>query len=202
MCPENVDTTRASSQPASGRCAGFQLASGRSAGFQPATPGMALSAGKMPALHRAIRRVFPQPLMAARQTAKTAPIRRHLLPIILVMFAVRVSLWAQAPGDVVRLSPKIDNIVPAGARAEQVAEGFGFIEGPIWIHAGYLLFSDIPKNVILKYTPDGKVTVFRRNSGYDGVVPAGAIWGSNGLTLDRQGRLTLCEHGNRRVTRI
>ncbi len=124
------------------------------------------------------------------------------LSCVFLTIAAGISLWAQSPGEVIRLSSAIDAIVPASTRAEQVADGFGFIEGPIWIHDGYLLFSDIPRNVIMKYSPDGKVTIFRRSSGYGGVVPAGAIWGSNGLTLDRQGRLTICEHGNRRVTRL
>ena len=72
----------------------------------------------------------------------------------------------------------------------------------MWIHDGWLLFSDIPNNVILKWTPDGKIVPFRKPSGFDGTAPPGALIGSNGLTLDRQGRLTICEHGTRRVTRL
>jgi gluconolactonase len=65
------------------------------------------------------------------------------------------------------------------------------------------LFSDIPNNVVHKWTPDGEVSVFRKPSGYDGTdAPAGAFIGSNGLTLDQQGRLIICEHGNGRVTRL
>jgi gluconolactonase len=121
---------------------------------------------------------------------------------VALLFNCGINARAQAPGEVLRLAKGIDAIIPEDAKIEQVASGFGFIEGPIWIHDGYLLFSDIPRNVIMKYSPDGKVTVFRRSSGYSGVVPAGAYFGSNGLTIDQQGRLTLCEHGNRRVTRI
>jgi len=73
---------------------------------------------------------------------------------------------------------------------EKVASGFQFTEGAVWHPEGYLLFSDIPANRIMKWTPDGKVGVFREPSG-----------NSNGLTLDRQGRLIACEHGNRRVSR-
>ena len=74
-----------------------------------------------------------------------------------------------------------------------VATGFKFTEGPVWHPDGYLLFSDIPANRIYMVDPDGrsKAEVFREPSG-----------NSNGLTLDRQGRLVACEHGNRRVTRI
>lgn len=110
---------------------------------------------------------------------------------------------AQDAGKVYRADPALDQIVPAGAKIEKLSGGFTFTEGPIWIHEGYLLFSDVPMNVIHKWTPDGKVSDFRKPSGYDGTdAPAGAFIGSNGLTLDKQGRLTICEHGNGRVTRL
>lgn len=110
---------------------------------------------------------------------------------------------AQPQQGILRVDPALDKLVPAGARIEKLAGGFGFTEGPVWTRDGALLFSDIPKNTIHKWTADGKVSVFRKPSGYDGTdAPAGAFIGSNGLTLDRQGRLILCEHGNRRVTRL
>lgn len=73
---------------------------------------------------------------------------------------------------------------------EQVATGFGFVEGPVWHPDGYLLFSDIPNNRIHKLRPDGQVSVYREPSG-----------NSNGLTFDAKARLVACEHGNRRVSR-
>lgn len=73
---------------------------------------------------------------------------------------------------------------------ERIAAGFKFTEGPLWHPDGYLLFSDIYSNRIVKWTPDVQVTTFRSPSGY-----------SNGLTFDRQGRLLACEHSNRRVSR-
>jgi len=106
-------------------------------------------------------------------------------------------------GRIHRASPALDEILPPAAVIEKVAEGFGFTEGPVWLRDGSLLFSDIPNNTIYRWTPDGKVTIFRKPSGYDGTdAPPGAFIGSNGLTLDRQGRLVICEHGNRRVTRL
>jgi gluconolactonase len=107
-------------------------------------------------------------------------------------------------GKIVRLSPEVDAIVPANAKVEQVATiTGGFVEGPIWTHEGYLLFSDIPGNAIMKLTADGKLSVFRKPSGYDGKdAPPGAYIGTNGLTLDKQGRLVICEQGNRRITRL
>ncbi len=96
----------------------------------------------------------------------------------------------------------LDAIVPASSQIEKLAGGFAFTEGPIWFDPGYLLFSDIPRNEMHKWTPDGKVTLFRRPSGYDkNDAPEGAFIGSNGMTRDHQGRLIVCEHGNARVTR-
>ena len=96
----------------------------------------------------------------------------------------------------------LDAIVPDGATIEKLANGFAFTEGPIWFEAGYLIFSDIPNNKMHKWTPDGKVVLFRHPSGYDlNDAPAGAFIGSNGMTRDQQGRLIVCEHGNARVTR-
>ena len=87
---------------------------------------------------------------------------------------------------------------------EKLAGGFGFTEGPIWMRGGFLVFSDIPRNTIYKWDPaTGEISVFLHPSGYDGPPqPEGSLVGSNGLTLDSEGRLILCEHANRRVTRL
>ena len=87
---------------------------------------------------------------------------------------------------------RLKEIVPERLIAEQVASGFGFTEGPVWC-GDYLLFSDIPRNRIIRLDllSDGpEVTTFRRPSG-----------NSNGLTLDRSGRLIVCESTTRRLTR-
>ncbi len=106
-------------------------------------------------------------------------------------------------GSVLRLSPALDEIVPRDARIEKVAEGFLFAEGPVWHPDGYLLFSDPNANNIYRWTPDGGLSLYRTKSGYRGLdVGTYAQPGSNGLTLDPAGRLTINEHGNRRVTRL
>jgi gluconolactonase len=111
---------------------------------------------------------------------------------------------AEVNVEVLRLDRAIDAIVPPNPKIFKLAEGFAFTEGPVWVrNGGFLLFSDPNNNTIYRYAPDGSVTVFRKKSGYDG--PDIAEYGqpgSNGLTLDRQGRLTINEHGNRRVTRL
>ncbi len=103
-----------------------------------------------------------------------------------------------------RLDPALDAIVPPNAKLEKLATGFQFTEGPVWVkEGGYLLFSDPNANTIYRWSPDGQVSVFRTKSGYTGVdIGEYKQPGSNGLTLDQQGRLTLNEHGNRRVIRV
>jgi len=105
--------------------------------------------------------------------------------------------------NVDRVDPALDAIVPLNPKIFKLAEGFQFTEGPIWVKPGYLLFSDPNANTIYKYEPDGKLSVFKKNSGYSGkdVAEYGQP-GSNGLTLDAQGRLTINQHGNRRVVRM
>ena len=108
-----------------------------------------------------------------------------------------------APAKVVRLSSELDRIVPRGARLEKLAGGFRFTEGPVWHPDGYLLFSDPNANTIYRWSPEGTVSVFRTKSGYTGVdIGRYHQPGSNGLTLDPEGLLTINEHGNRRVTRL
>lgn len=105
--------------------------------------------------------------------------------------------------EVVRLAPAIDAIVPPKPKIFKLAEGFEFTEGPVWVKKGYLLFSDPNANAIYKYTGDGKLSVFKKDSGYSGKDIAEYFQpGSNGLTLDRAGRLTINQHGNRRVVRL
>jgi len=87
-------------------------------------------------------------------------------------------------------SPAFWKLIDKDARLEKVADGFQFTEGPVWNSAGFLLFSDIPANQIVKFVPGAAPTAFRTPSG-----------NSNGLTYDRAGRLLACEHSNRRVTR-
>jgi gluconolactonase len=104
---------------------------------------------------------------------------------------------------ILRLNPAADAILPPDAAVERIASGFLFTEGPLWLREGALLFSDIPANTIYRWHPNGGVSVFRRPSGFDGTGASdGAFIGSNGLTLDAAGRLVVCEHGNRRVTRV
>ena len=135
----------------------------------------------------------------------------------LVVLLWAVWLCAQNAGQIVKLDAALDAIVPADARVERVADGFGFLEGPVWVHStstGYLLFSDIPANVIDKWSPGAKTSVFLAKSGFTGTDPVNVgykinngraevtLIGSNGITLDREGRITFCQHGDRAVVRL
>jgi gluconolactonase len=106
---------------------------------------------------------------------------------------------------VVRLDPGLDAIVPANPKLFKVAEGFQFTEGPVWSRGeGHLLFSDPNANRIYAYNEAaGSLTLFRPSSGYDGAdIAEYGQPGSNGLTFDGLGRLTVNQHGHRRVVRL
>ncbi len=107
-------------------------------------------------------------------------------------------------GRVERLDHRFNRLVAADATLEVLADGFTWLEGPAWNKGGdYLLFSDIPRNAIYKWHPRKGVSLFMKPSGYTGDTPfKGREPGSNGLTFDPQGRLVLCEHGDRRLTRL
>lgn len=106
--------------------------------------------------------------------------------------------------DVLRVDAALERIVPSGTRLEKLAGGFSFVEGPVWVPADQsLLFSDPNDNRIYRWNADHGVSVFRTKSGYAGVdIGFYRQPGSNGLALDGEGRLTINEHGNRRVTRL
>jgi gluconolactonase len=120
----------------------------------------------------------------------------------------------QAKLVVEKKDPTLEAILPADAKLEILATGFDFTEGPIWIDAGnpaiapdstegFLLFSDPNNNLIYRCSADGEVQVYKSKSGYAGEnIGEYGQPGSNGLTVDSQGRLTICQHGNRRVVRV
>ena len=123
-----------------------------------------------------------------------------------LIIALGLGWWGlgQEAGSIQRLDSGLDALVPAHAKIERVAagEGFKWTEGPVWIHAGYLLFAEIPSNSIRKWTPGDGLSVWLEPSGYKGSAPYGGPEpGSNGMTLDRRGRLTVAGHAQRDVWR-
>jgi gluconolactonase len=97
----------------------------------------------------------------------------------------------------------MDALVPAAAKIEKVAGGFQFTEGPLWFKdTGNLWFSDVQGNVTRQLAPDGTVSEVLKPGGYDGKdAPEGAFIGPNGMTLDKDGNVLICQHGNRRIAR-
>ncbi len=106
-------------------------------------------------------------------------------------------------GTIERLDARFDKLVPQDARVERIAEGFDWSEGPVWDRSRkVLLFSDVPMNTVFQWQEGKGVSVFLKPSGYTGSVPRGGEPGSNGLNMDQEGRLVLCQHGDRRVARL
>ncbi|MBC7895099.1 MAG: SMP-30/gluconolactonase/LRE family protein [Cytophagaceae bacterium] len=140
------------------------------------------------------------------------PLRAQVIPeteIRLIASPFRDTTAAAQPraavaiGDIERLDPAIDALIPRDARIEVLAEGFDWSEGPVWRANGrYLLFSDVPKNTIYKWKQGEGISVFLRPAGYAGKDPPGPELGSNGLTLDASGALVMADHGNRQVARV
>ena len=96
--------------------------------------------------------------------------------------------------QIVRLDPRFDPIVPKDVALEKVADGFAWAEGPVWNRAGgFLLFSDVPNNAIIKWKAGETASVLLKPSGYTGKEQfTGREPGSNGLTYDAEGRLVFC----------
>lgn len=116
--------------------------------------------------------------------------------------AAAASAATSTPLKVDRLDSSIDQIIPAGAVLECVTTGFKWLEGPVWTN-GSLYFADIPGNSIRKWTPGKGVTTLLTPSGYKGSTPySGPESGSNGMTLDAHGRLTVAGHAQRDVYRL
>lgn len=97
----------------------------------------------------------------------------------------------------------LHKIIPGDAQVEILGEGFEWAEGPLWLpEQQKLLFSDIPQNMIYEWTEKGGVKPYLKPSGYTGTQPRGGEPGSNGLLLSPDGKLVLCQHGDRQVAKM
>jgi len=106
-------------------------------------------------------------------------------------------------GKVIQSDQELDRILPKDAKLEKLRGGFGLLEGPVWSPNEFLLFSDMRKHIIYKWSPEAGLSVFPAKTGFpDGNNERNNRSGPNGLAFDKEGRLTICEHGNRRVTRL
>ncbi|MFC3880334.1 SMP-30/gluconolactonase/LRE family protein [Algoriphagus namhaensis] len=109
----------------------------------------------------------------------------------------------QTTGSIERLDPRINDLIAEDAQIEILASGFDWSEGPLWLEDQQaLIFSDVPANKIYRWSEKDSLSVFLEPSGYFGERTDKKEPGSNGLTLDRDGNLLLCQHGLRQVGRI
>ncbi len=111
------------------------------------------------------------------------------------------SEYRAGAGAIVHADGGLAAIVPDGAVIEHLATGFSFLEGPVWVdhgEGGHLVFSDLRGNALHRWYPDGRLLTTPRP--FFRGRPTGNI-GPNGLTIDAEGRLVVCDSGNRRIVR-
>ena len=106
-------------------------------------------------------------------------------------------------GTIEKSDPSLDAILSANATAEIIAEGMNWSEGPVWIEKNrMLLFSDVPQDTIFKWTEEKGKEFYLSPSGYTDTIKRGGEMGSNGLLLDKEGNLVLCQCGNRQMAKM
>jgi gluconolactonase len=134
-----------------------------------------------------------------------ADARRFIAATVLVLVA-QGGLGAdrRTIGRIERASPELDRLLPRDAVIEVLTSGFRWSEGPVWDGPkGRLLFSDVPNNVVHAWSAGEGLSVFLKPSGYTGPEGGGGREpGANGLAFDSKGRLVLCQHGDRRISRL
>lgn len=122
--------------------------------------------------------------------------------IILCLLVISYSLHGQykTKGSIERIHMALDQVIASQTKAEIIADGFEWCEGPLWISKyNMLLFSDVPTNTIYKWTETKGKEIYLKPSGFTGTASKSKEPGSNGLLLDHQGNLVLCQHGNRQM---
>lgn len=147
-------------------------------------------------------------MIRARRPQCTA----HLVGAMIIVGWLWADALPAAPGEakpyptvgkLERADPRFDQIIASDARLEKLADGFAWTEGPVWLpQARCLLFSDIPRNAIMRWKEGEGISLFLKPAGYTGPTPRGGEAGTNGLLLDPQGRLVMCQHGDRRIVRV
>ncbi|MFC3120674.1 SMP-30/gluconolactonase/LRE family protein [Agaribacter flavus] len=123
------------------------------------------------------------------------------LKLAIALCVIFFSLRSHAGPDVEIVDKEALAILSADAKLVKLAEGFKWTEGPLWVDkdGGYLLFSDIPNNQVLKYSDQAGLSVYLEPSGATGIAPHDSKQGSNGLLLNNEGQLVLLQQGDRRV---
>ncbi|MEO5681636.1 MAG: SMP-30/gluconolactonase/LRE family protein [Chitinophagaceae bacterium] len=121
---------------------------------------------------------------------------------LLSFFLVSINYYCQGQnGHIEKIDPALEAIISSNAKVEVIAEGFDWCEGPLWIEQQQmLLFSDVPANIIYKWTEKKGKEIYLTPSGYTSTIPRGGEIGSNGLMLSKTGQLIICQDGDRRIS--
>jgi gluconolactonase len=130
--------------------------------------------------------------------------RRGILAGLAAVPLLPLPARAAAVGSITRLDPALDALIDPASPIEVIATGYRWAEGPVWVReGGYLLFSDVPANIVHRWTRRKGAQPFLSPSGLAGKVPAGiSEAGANGLTIDAQGRLIVADSGSRAISRV
>lgn len=142
------------------------------------------------------------------KTQKPHPLTTAIAMVILMptLLAAQDTNNFPSIGEIIKLDPALDALIGVGTKIEVLASGFDWTEGPAWVAekshpaGGYLLFSDIPRNQVVRWDEGSGVSIFLQPSGYTGPGKYGGEPGCNGLLLDSQRQLVSCEHGDRRLS--
>lgn len=133
---------------------------------------------------------------------KNIRLRMCLLALV-ASFGAFAQSSSQEIGSIEFISPELSSLIKKEAKIEVLAEGFTFTEGPLWLEKEkMLLFSDIPANTIYKWTEAKGKEVYLKPGGYTGTEPRGGFLGPNGLYKTKDGKLWVCQHGDRRIARM
>lgn len=136
---------------------------------------------------------------------------RHSFSLLTILLLVLPSVAAaqhgvdppEAIGQIEILDPAAEQLIDPASTIEVLATDFEWSEGPVWLpEQNCVLFSDIPRNSIYKWKEGEGLSLYLKPSGYTGETPRGGEPGSNGLMLDAQGRLVMCQHGDAQVARM
>ena len=125
--------------------------------------------------------------------------------ILLILFFIPLISCVQNDfiGSIEKLSNEMDEFISKDSKIEIIAKGFNWSEGPVWSKKlNAVLFSDVPNNIIYKWDEKNGLDIFLNEIGYSGIVPNSKEDGTNGLTIDQQGNLIICMHGDRRVVKL
>ena len=122
---------------------------------------------------------------------------------LIILLSINIYSQNETIGSVERLDDDINYYISEKSKIEILAKGFNWSEGPVWsTKLNSLLFSDVPNNIIYKWNESSGLEIFLNDIGYSGIVPNLKKGGTNGLTIDAQGNLIICMHGDRRISKI